>query len=189
MITFSPPAVARLVLAGALVLSLPACSSVRSALGVDKRPPDEFAVVTKAPLIIPPDFSLRPPTPGAPRPQELQPTESARLALVGEEGGPVEGAPSAGEMALLRSAKADRVDPNIRSELNSEAGGISEKNEAFADTVINAAPGAVATSDSKLQPPTEEQKKEGTLDENSASDNDAGTDEIFGLFKKIGDIF
>ena len=30
--------------------------------------PDEFAVQRQAPLVVPPDFSLTPPTPGAPRP-------------------------------------------------------------------------------------------------------------------------
>ena len=32
--------------------------------------PDEFAVESRAPLTVPPDFDLRPPEPGAPRPQE-----------------------------------------------------------------------------------------------------------------------
>ena len=32
--------------------------------------PDEFAVQRQAPLVVPPDFSLVPPAPGAPRPAE-----------------------------------------------------------------------------------------------------------------------
>ena len=32
--------------------------------------PDEFAVQRQAPLVIPPDFSLVPPEPGAPRPAD-----------------------------------------------------------------------------------------------------------------------
>ena len=50
----------------ALTLSLSACDSLRREAGLTKQPPDEFAVVTKAPLIIPPDFNLHPPAPGAP---------------------------------------------------------------------------------------------------------------------------
>ena len=42
-----------LALLGVLAISLPACSSVGDALGMGKSPPDEFAVVTKAPLIVP----------------------------------------------------------------------------------------------------------------------------------------
>jgi hypothetical protein len=49
-----------------LALSLTACETVRTAVGANKQPPDEFAVVTKAPLIIPPDYNLKPPKPGAP---------------------------------------------------------------------------------------------------------------------------
>ena len=71
----------KLALLGGVMLSLVGCGGMQSALGLGKSPPDEFAVVTKAPLVVPPDFSLRPPRPGAPRPQELQPTETARRAL------------------------------------------------------------------------------------------------------------
>ena len=58
-------------LAQTLVLCLSAsllsgCESLRNAAGLTKKSPDEFAVTTKAPLVIPPDFNLRPPLPGAP---------------------------------------------------------------------------------------------------------------------------
>jgi hypothetical protein len=52
-----------LVLAGASVL-LAGCGS--SGL-FNRDRPDEFAVQRQAPLIVPPDFSLTPPQPGAPR--------------------------------------------------------------------------------------------------------------------------
>lgn len=72
-----------LLLATALPVALCACEGVKEELGLTKRPPDEFAVVaSKAPLVVPPDFTLRPPRPGAPRPQEQQPAESARSALI-----------------------------------------------------------------------------------------------------------
>src|SRR5690606_37352619 len=75
-----------MVLAMALPLALAACEGVKQELGMTKQPPDEFAVVaSKAPLVVPPDFTLRPPRPGAPRPQEPQPTEAARNALVAAE--------------------------------------------------------------------------------------------------------
>ena len=55
---------------------LAGCDSLRSAGGLDKEPPDEFAVVTKAPLIIPPDYNLRPPKLGAAPTNELEPSEA-----------------------------------------------------------------------------------------------------------------
>ncbi len=119
---------------------LAGCSSFSDAMGLGKSPPDEFAVVQKAPLVIPPDYTLRPPKPGAPRPQELTTSETARRALIGadDEDDDEEGfeGPSQGELVLLRNANADRYDPNIRKVLNEESGQRSQKDEAFADKVI-----------------------------------------------------
>ena len=50
-----------------------------------KEPPDEFAVVTKAPLVMPPDYNLRPPKPGAAPTNQYSPTESAAAAVYGED--------------------------------------------------------------------------------------------------------
>ena len=45
--------------------------------------PDEFAVQRQAPLVIPPDFALTPPQPGAPRPAEGTAAQQALDALFG----------------------------------------------------------------------------------------------------------
>lgn len=50
---------------------------------LDRERPDEFAVQRQAPLVIPPDFDLAPPTPGAPRPTEGTAAEQALEALFG----------------------------------------------------------------------------------------------------------
>lgn len=63
------------------LLLLPGCSDLRLALGMDRVGPDEFAVESRAPLLIPPDFNLRPPQPGAPRPQEVTAAERARRVI------------------------------------------------------------------------------------------------------------
>ena len=63
--------------------------------------PDEFAVQRQAPLAVPPDFTLIPPKPGAPRPAQGTAAQQALDALFG---GP---APrSAGESSLLQRAGA-----------------------------------------------------------------------------------
>ncbi len=52
----------RSVLAFAALSLLVACSgSVQQKLGLERRVPDEFQVVRRAPLTLPPDFTLRPP--------------------------------------------------------------------------------------------------------------------------------
>ena len=43
--------------------------------------PDEFAVQRQAPLVVPPDFALTPPQPGAPRPSSHSAQQDALDAL------------------------------------------------------------------------------------------------------------
>lgn len=72
--------------------------------------PDEFAVQRQAPLVVPPDFTLTPPAPGAPRPSEGAASEQALEALFG---GP---APrSQIETSVLD--RAGRAAPSIRSQV------------------------------------------------------------------------
>ncbi len=72
--------------------------------------PDEFAVQRQAPLVVPPDFTLTPPAPGAPRPVEGSASDQALDALFG---GP---APrSRVETSLLD--RAGSAAPGIRSQV------------------------------------------------------------------------
>ncbi len=92
------------IVAGAALLS--ACGSGGSAF--NRVRPDEFAVSRQAPLVVPPDFALSPPNPGAPRPQDVDSSKQAFEALFG---GP---APrSAIETDALGKAGASAID--IRS--------------------------------------------------------------------------
>ena len=113
--------------------ALAGCESTQKALGMSKVTPDEFRVVTKAPLVVPPDFALRPPAPGKPRPQELQPESAARLALLGEREG--ENRDDA-EKALVAKAGSDKADPLIRYVVDDEFGDIAHKEKSFADRVM-----------------------------------------------------
>jgi hypothetical protein len=49
----------------------------------DRARPNEFAVQRNAPLVVPPDFALVPPRPGAPRPQDVDSQGQAMQALFG----------------------------------------------------------------------------------------------------------
>ena len=70
--------------------------------------PDEFAVQRQAPLVIPPDFALTPPQPGAPRPTDTGAQQQAVEALFGSP------APrSAVEKSTLN--QAGTAAPGIRS--------------------------------------------------------------------------
>src|SRR5436190_4316558 len=112
---------------------LAGCQSAEKALGMDKVTPDEFRIVTKAPLVVPPDYALRPPAPGEPRPQELQPESAARNALLGQREAEQR---SDGEKMLVAKAGAEKADPLVRYVVDDEFGDIAHKEKGFADTVM-----------------------------------------------------
>lgn len=120
-------------------LSLTGCSEARRALGYDKAPPDEFTVLARAPLAQPPDFSLRPPAPGAARPQEGTMREQAKGLLVGGRGNLQAGGTDAfspGEQALLSKAGATQVDPNIRRKVDDETTALIHADDGFTDKIM-----------------------------------------------------
>ena len=125
----------RVIVASALIAAagLAGCQSAGKALGMSKVTPDEFRVVTKAPLVVPPDFALRPPSPGEPRPQELQPESAARTALIGARESQVR---SDGEKILVAKAGAEKADPLIRYVVDDEFGDVAHKDKSFADRVM-----------------------------------------------------
>jgi hypothetical protein len=127
---FNRVAAAALLLAGA---ALSGCTSAREALGMSTVVPDEFRVVSKAPLVVPPDYSLRPPAPGEPRPQELQPESQARAALLGQRAAEER---SEGEKLLATKAGADTADPMIRYVVDDQFGSIAHKDTGFANWVM-----------------------------------------------------
>ncbi len=102
-------------------LSLAACGELREDLGFGRSPPDEFAVVERPPLSMPADYGLRPPRPGAPRPQAVETDQQASAALFGTKKPAKAQAPSGGEKALLEATGASKVDPNIREIVDRES--------------------------------------------------------------------
>jgi len=127
------------------VFALTGCDSTKQALGIGtKKAPDEFTVITKAPLIIPPDFSLRPPTPGEKGPQDLMAENSAKAALLGVQrntepvmqADAVKAGISAGELALLRQAGAENVNPDIRQIVDTETAVLAENDETFLEKIM-----------------------------------------------------
>ena len=106
---------------------------ISKAVGGGKNAPDEFAIATKAPLVVPPDYSLRPPKPGETRPQELSPSERAQQVLLGDASA---APPSVGEQMLLRKANALGADPSIRTLLGAESGGRGEVDRSLANQIM-----------------------------------------------------
>src|SRR5215468_11844115 len=92
-------AVSLLCPAGALLIS--GSTDLKKAIGLEKAAPDEFAVESRAPLEMPPDFDLRPPQPGATRPQEKAADQQARKVI--DQAGPGEPGKQAPDFRLRRT--------------------------------------------------------------------------------------
>ncbi|MFZ5790539.1 MAG: DUF3035 domain-containing protein [Pseudomonadota bacterium] len=132
---------------GALLLltGLAGCSQAREILGYNKQAPDEFQVYARAPLSLPPDYNLRPPAPGAPRPQEGTARDQAASAVFGDYafGGSLGQAlgekpdpGSNGEKAFLQSAGATGIDPSIRQTIDTETAALIEQDKSLIDSLI-----------------------------------------------------
>ncbi|MEE9380222.1 MAG: DUF3035 domain-containing protein [Hyphomonadaceae bacterium] len=123
---------ATLAASAALVIT-PACSSLNKVAGADRTTPDEFRVVTKPPLTVPPEYNLRPPAPGETQPAEIDAANIERAVTFGQEAGVNA---SASERLLVAKAGANAVSPSIRAQIDYEEAGIVHKPESFADKVL-----------------------------------------------------
>jgi hypothetical protein len=98
--------------------------------GYDRNRPDEYAVARSAPLVVPPDFSLRPPQPGVARPQDNNPSAQALDALFGGS------APrSQSERSTLDNAGGDSAAPGVRSDAGDPETKIVDKGGTTRDIV------------------------------------------------------
>lgn len=118
---------------------LPALLVVAAAVGATAcasgpRTPDEFRVVRKAPLTVPPDFNLRPPSPGESRPQDLQPDSQARMAVFGTDLGQTA---TEGEKLFVRAMGGEATDRSVRAAVDFDSAQIVRKNRSFADAILN----------------------------------------------------
>jgi hypothetical protein len=121
---------------GAGALALSACGS-SGIFGRDA--PDEFAIGRSAPLVVPPDYNLTPPRPGAPRPMEQDSQTRAIEALFGP--GVRVPPKSASEELLLKGAGADRVEAGARSTAGDPETSVVNKGTLL-KTIIDAEPGS-----------------------------------------------
>jgi hypothetical protein len=129
---------------GGAAMALIGCQDIRDAAGITKTPPDEFAVVTKAPLVIPPDFNLRPPKPGAPPTNQSSPTDSAEQAITGDDPATVAASlPSTyspAEKDLLANTGGATADHTVRAQIAADSKAMSMASGSFTDTLLFRSP-------------------------------------------------
>jgi hypothetical protein len=120
-------------------VALTGCDTLREAAGMNKMAPDEFAVTTKAPLVIPPDFNLRPPRPGAVPINQVDPTDAAEAALFGDPAAaaaPGAATVSVAEQQLLGNSRIQAADPQIRQNLASDNQNMVGADDSFTNSVL-----------------------------------------------------
>lgn len=141
-----------ILLSGGLLAGVMLLSGCGSTGLFNRERPDEFAVSRQAPLVIPPDFALVPPAPGA---APAASADASRQAMEAMFGGP--SARSAGETAALGSAGRNSADPGIRSAVGDPDTAVVDKGATTRDII--AAPegdgqnARAATSDAAPPPP------------------------------------
>jgi hypothetical protein len=128
--------------------ALGGCSALENIGGAKKVSPDEFKIVSHSPLTMPPNAELRPPTPGAPRPQELTPADQAKEALspalagrsqqkaASAGPGTTTGATGSEQSLVAKISQTGAIDPNIRNRVNNDTRTINDNNKSFVDSLI-----------------------------------------------------
>ena len=149
-------------LAATAALAVSACGSIRQGIGLTKVVPDEFVTVSTAPLTVPPEYGLRPPAPGQPRPQELAPESAARQILLGQRQAVTR---TAGEQQLVAQAGGDRADPLARYVIDDEFGDLAHKEENWANRIL-----FWRRDDAATQAPTTTQTANGAVTIDAASE-------------------
>jgi hypothetical protein len=143
----SPSSLSRRILPICLVgFALAGCSSDLSrTFGLTRDSPDEFQVTTRAPLSMPPTYALRPPRPGAARPQEQSAQDAAASALSPSALLAPVGTASPGQDSLVQQA-GPPAPANIRDQLDIDAAE-NAPSHGFVDSLMfwrsNAPPGVV----------------------------------------------
>lgn len=124
------------------------CSSTSKALGLKKEAPNEFNILTKAPLVVPPEYNLRPPKIGESSSENNYSQQAARDALIGD----VDSAePTSGEIVLMRKAGVARANQEIRIEIDGQ-NSVERKSDGLANRILFWQDGQIIDNQGKIVP-------------------------------------
>lgn len=144
-----------------LPLLLAACSGseVRDTLGINRSAPDEFKVVSRPPLSVPPDFELRPPVSGGDVVDKSATEQKAKSLILGTQqpasADAVNNTASAGESQLLNRAGAAQADPAIREQIQKDRAVDTETAEDQKSMLENLVGSKSEAGDSTVDPAAE----------------------------------
>ena len=129
---------------GAMAI-LPACTHTKATGFGNRNSPNEFAVTRQPPLAIPPDYALRPPRPGAPRPQEVGASAQALAVMFGGT------APTSTGQDALVSAAGGAPDAGVRSGAGDPDTAVVDKGTATKD-ILSAPSGSTDSGTATTMP-------------------------------------
>lgn len=127
------------VVSAVAALALSACSDAKKAIGLERTAPDEFVVVSRAPLTVPPDMQNLPkPNPGAVRPQEGTTSDQAAAAVFGKQTAKQRqnAASGSGQQALVAKAGGKGVDPDVRRKVEQETNQMIVADKSWVDNIL-----------------------------------------------------
>ncbi|MBL4615271.1 MAG: DUF3035 domain-containing protein [Magnetovibrio sp.] len=131
--------ISTIAVAALAVFALSGCEGARKALTQTKAAPDEFAIYTRAPLTMPPDYGLRPPSEKLNQMRKADdPREIAKRVMLGNrqaQAKPIQAA-TPGTTALLARSGAHLAEPGIRQTVNRETTVFAEDDQNFMESLM-----------------------------------------------------
>ena len=116
---------------------LSGCSNVRDALGQNKKSPDEFAILARAPLSVPPNFSLRVPNKGMERPQEPSSRNMGRDLIFKKSNSDRENDSKSNTSSIRVLLGTNKANPKIREIINAETKNMVFYDKSFLDKLLS----------------------------------------------------
>jgi len=116
-----------------------ACGSIKKDLGLARNSPDEFTVVKQAPLTIPPEYNLVPPTDKdksvVAADGKSTTTEQARAAVLGSTASEV--SEEKADSVFMDKLKVSEAKDNIRKLIEEDNGYIYIQNKSIVDKLLS----------------------------------------------------
>ncbi|MEL7463195.1 MAG: DUF3035 domain-containing protein [Pseudomonadota bacterium] len=129
--------------------------SVGEQLGFTPTAPDEFLIIARKPLRLPPSMNLPRPQPGAPSRVELDPFSDAHASLFSRPGPIRLGAPSGGEQILLSGADAEGDNSVVRQALAADDPDLGGRQFGLTDLFGIPIPANLSEGDDVVRPVAE----------------------------------
>ena len=119
-----------------VALTLAGCSQVRDELGLTRNSPDEFTVVKRAPLTLPPEYTLAPPGESSRLAVDNSTSNEARAVVFGSND-KARATADTGDAVFLQKIGADQADATIRTTIERENGMVTVENQSTIEKIFN----------------------------------------------------